>query len=386
MFVAKLIAMRTGQKLSKYGRVGREQVAETAERFQHRGRGAVSNQTGRFEPETRHAFDDGWETIEEEAEKLRTSVTAEKAKTIITYNKSPDIPFDRSINPYRGCEHGCIFCFARPTHSYHGLSAGLDFESKLFFKPNGPELLRRELSKPGYVPRVIALGINTDAFQPIEREIGLTRELLTILAEHNHPVSLLTKSALIQKYIDLIAPMAEKQLCRVGISITTLDRQLARKMEPRAATPPKRLETVRELSEAGIPVTVMNAPIIPALNDAEIENVLDASAEAGAVNAGYVMLRLPHELKDLFHEWLAEHYPDRAARVINILRDMRGGKDYDAKWFERRRAKGAYANIIAKRFANAARRAGLNIRQRAPLRTDLFRPIESPGGQLNLNL
>ena len=378
--------MRTGQKLNKYGRVDKHEVAETAERFQHRGRGAISNQTGRFEPETRQAFDDGWDTIEEDANKLRTSVTAETARTIITYNKSPDIPFDRSINPYRGCEHGCIFCFARPTHSYHGLSAGLDFESKLFFKPNGPELLRRELSKPGYVPRVIALGINTDAFQPIEREIGLTRELLTILSEHNHPVSLLTKSALIQKYTDLIAPMAEKGLCRVGISITTLDRKLARTMEPRAATPPKRLETVRVLSEAGIPVTVMNAPIIPALNDAEIEAVLDASAEAGAVNAGYVMLRLPYELKDLFHEWLAEHYPDRAARVINILREMRGGKDYDAKWFERRRAKGAYANIIAKRFANAARRAGLNMRQRAPLRTDLFRPVEGPGGQLNLNL
>ena len=377
--------MRTGQKLNKYGRVDKHEVAETAERFQHRGRGAISNQTGRFEPETRHAFDDGWDTIEEDADKLRTSVTAETARTIITYNKSPDIPFDRSINPYRGCEHGCIFCFARPTHSYHGLSAGLDFESKLFFKPNGPELLRRELSKPGYVPRVIALGINTDAFQPIEREIGLTRELLTILSEHNHPVSLLTKSALIQKYTDLIAPMAERGLCRVGISITTLDRKLARTMEPRAATPPKRLETVRVLSEAGIPVTVMNAPIIPALNDAEIEAVLDASAEAGAVNAGYVMLRLPYELKDLFHEWLAEHYPDRAARVINILREMRGGKDYDAKWFERRRAKGAYANIIAKRFANAARRAGLNMRQRTQLRTDLFRPVEGPGGQLNLN-
>lgn len=381
-----LVTMRMGQKLNKYGRVEREQVAETAERFQHRGRGAISNQTGRFEPETRHDFDDGWETIEEEAEKLQTTVTAEKAKTIITYNKSPDIPFDRSINPYRGCEHGCIFCFARPTHSYHGLSAGLDFESKLFFKPNAPELLRRELSKPGYIPRVIALGINTDAFQPIERDIGLTRELLTILSEHNHPVSLLTKSALIQKYVDLIAPMAEKGLCRVGISITTLDRRLARKMEPRAATPTKRLETVRILSEAGIPVTVMNAPIIPALNDVEIESVLDASADAGAVNAGYVMLRLPYELKDIFHEWLAEHYPDRAARVINILRDMRGGKDYDAKWFERRRAKGAYANIIAKRFANAARRAGLNIRQRAPLRTDLFRPSEGPGGQMILNL
>lgn len=381
-----MVGMRTGQKLSKYGRVDRGDVSDVAERFQHRGRGAISNQTGRFEPETRHAFDDGWDTIEEDAEKLKTTVTAEKAKTIITYNKSPDIPFDRSINPYRGCEHGCIFCFARPTHSYQGLSAGLDFESKLFFKPNGPELLRRELSKPGYVPRVIALGINTDAFQPIERDIGLTRELLTVLSEHNHPVSLLTKSALIQKYVDLIAPMAEKGLCRVGISITTLDRRLARKMEPRAATPPKRLETVRVLSDAGIPVAVMNAPIIPALNDAEIELVLEAAADAGATHAGYVMLRLPFELKDLFHEWLAQHYPDRAARVINLLREMRGGKDYDARWFERRRAKGAYANIVAKRFANAARRYGLNIHQRVPLRTDLFRPVEGPGGQMLLNV
>lgn len=378
--------MRTGQKLRKTGRVDRADVAETAERFQHRGRGALSNQTGRFEPETRHAFDDGWDTIEEDASKLRTTVTAETARTIITYNKSPDIPFDRSINPYRGCEHGCVYCFARPTHSYQGLSAGLDFESKLFFKPNGPELLRRELSRPGYRPRVLALGINTDAFQPIERDIGLTREILTILSEHNHPVSLLTKSALIQNYVDLIAPMAAKNLCRVGVSITTLDPKLARKMEPRAATPPKRLETVRVLSEAGIQVTVMNAPIIPALNDNEIEMVLEASAEAGATNAGYVMLRLPFELKDLFHEWLAEHYPDRAARVINILREMRGGKDYDAKWFERRRAKGAYANIIAKRFMNAARRNGLNIRQRAELRTDLFRPCEGPGGQMLLNV
>lgn len=378
--------MRTGQKLDKFGRVGRTQVAETAKRFQHRGRGAVSNQTGRFEPETRHAFDDGWNTIEESADKLRTTVTAETAKTIITYNKSPDIPFDRSINPYRGCEHGCVYCFARPTHSYHGLSAGLDFESKLFYKPNAPELLRRELSRPGYVPRVIALGINTDAFQPIERELGLTREILQILSDHNHPVSLLTKSASVQNYIDLIAPMAKKDLCRVGISITTLDKTLCRKMEPRAATPTRRLETVRALSNAGIPVTVMNAPIIPSLNDAEIEDVLAASAEAGAENAGYVILRLPHELKDLFHEWLAEHYPDRAARVINLLREMRGGKDYDARWFERRKAKGVYARLIAQRFANAARRNGLNIRQRVPLRFDLFRPKEEPGGQMLLNV
>jgi len=378
--------MRIDQKLNKYGRVGVEDVAAASERFQHKGRGAVSNQTGRFEPETRYAYDDGWDTIEEEAHKLRTTVQKETARTIITFNKSPDISFDRSINPYRGCEHGCVYCFARPTHSYQGLSAGLDFESKLFYKPNGPELLRRELSKPGYIPRPIALGINTDAFQPIEREIGLTRELLTILSEHNHPVSLLTKSALIQKYVDLIAPMAAKGICRVGVSITTLDRDLCRKMEPRAATPPKRLETVRVLSEAGIPVTVMNAPIIPALNEHEIDDVLAASAEAGATGAGYVLLRLPYELKDLFHEWLAEHYPDRAAKVINLLREMRGGKDYDANWFERGRGKGIHAQLIGKRFVAAAKRNGLNQTERQPLRTDLFRPLEGPGGQLLMNV
>ena len=377
--------MRTGQKLSPKGRVGRAAVAEVQERFHHRGRGAVSNQTGRFEAETHEPLDDGWGTIEEAAPRLETTLTKETPRTIITFNKSPDIHFDRSINPYRGCEHGCVYCFARPTHAYHGLSAGLDFESKLFYKPDGPDLLLKELSRPGYVPRPIALGVNTDAYQPVEREQKLTRRFLQILSDHNHPVSLLTKSALIQRDLDLIVPMAEKQLCRVGVSITTLDPKLARAMEPRAASPHKRYETVRVLSDAGVPVTVMAAPIIPTLNEAELERLLETAKEHGAIGAGYVLLRLPHELKDLFHEWLTQHYPDRAARVINLLREMRGGKDYDAEWFTRGAGRGAHAKLIANRFVRTARRLGL-APQRTPLRTDLFQPPVLRGDQYRMDL
>lgn len=377
--------MRRTQKLKPKGRVSLIDVAGTAERFEHRGRGAVSNQTGRFEPETRHAFDDGWGTSEEAADRLQTTLSREKPKTIITYNRSPDISFDRTINPYRGCEHGCVYCFARPTHAFHGLSAGLDFESKLFFKPDGPALLRRELARPSYVVRPIALGMNTDAYQPVERELGLTRAFLEILSEHNHPVTLLTKSALVQRDIDLLAPMAARGLARVGVSMTTLDPKLSRRMEPRAAAPHRRLQTVRALSDAGIPVIVMTAPIIPALNEPEIESLLEAAAEHGAASAGYVLLRLPYELKDIVHEWLAEHYPDRAARIINLLRDMRGGQDYDANWFERGSGRGLHARLIAQRFQKAVRRLGLNA-PRERLRTDLFRPRESPGGQLRLDV
>ncbi|MEP1142287.1 MAG: PA0069 family radical SAM protein [Henriciella sp.] len=377
--------MRTGQKLAKKGRVDRAAVAEVQERFSHRGRGAVSNQTGRFERETREALDDGWGTIEEEAERLKTTLTKETPRTIITFNKSPDIHFDRSINPYRGCEHGCVYCFARPTHSYHGLSAGLDFESKLFYKPDGPELLLKELSRPGYVPRPIALGVNTDAYQPVEREQKLTRRFLQILSDHNHPVSLLTKSTLIERDLDLIAPMAEKKLCRVGVSITTLNAKLARAMEPRAATPHKRYQTVQTLSEAGVPVTVMAAPIIPALNEPELEALLETAKQHGAIGAGYVLLRLPHELKDIFHEWLTQHYPDRAAKVINLLRDMRGGKDYDADWFERGTGGGVHAKLIGQRFARTVKRLHL-LPQRTPLRTDLFRPPILKGDQYRMDL
>ena len=377
--------MRVGQKLAEIGRVDRAAIRGVAERFHHRGRGAVSNQTGRFERETREALDDGWGTIEAPADRLRTSLTKESPRTIITFNKSPDIHFDRSINPYRGCEHGCVYCFARPTHAYHGLSAGLDFESKLFYKPDGPELLLKELSRPGYVPRPIALGVNTDAYQPVERELKLTRRFLEILSAHHHPVSLLTKSALIQRDIDLIGPMAEKQLCRVGVSITTLDPKLARAMEPRAATPRKRYDTVQALSDAGIPVTVMAAPIIPSLNEAELEALLEAAKEHGAMGAGYVLLRLPHELKDIFHEWLAQHYPDRAARIINQLRELRGGKDYDADWFTRGAGRGVQAKLIAQRFARTIRRLGLQP-QRVPLRTDLFQPPVLRGDQYRMDL
>lgn len=373
--------MRTGQKLKPTGRVTLIDTQQASERSDQRGRGAVSNQTGRFEPETRHTFDDGWDTVEEAAARIETTLTREAAKTIITFNKSPDISFDRSINPYRGCEHGCIYCFARPSHAYGGLSAGLDFESRLFFKPNAPELLKRELSRPGYRPRAIALGINTDAFQPVEREIGLTRELLKILSDYRHPVSLLTKSSLIERDIDLMAPMAKAGLLRVGVSITTLDRTLARKMEPRAATPARRLQTIRALSDAGIPVTVMTAPIIPGLTDHEIEHLLEAAADHGATSAGYVILRLPHEIKDLFHEWLVTHVPDRAAKVINTIREMRGGKDYDAQWFERGSGRGPVAQIISQRFARETRRLALDA-PRPALRTDLFQPPIAPNGQL----
>ncbi len=377
--------MRTEQKLKKSGRVTLIDTAAVAERFEHRGRGAVSNQAGRYEKQTHNPFDDGWSTIEDDALPLETVLLDDTAKTIITFNKSPDISFDRTVNPYRGCEHGCIYCFARPTHAWAGLSAGLDFESRIFRKANAPELLVRELNRPAYVPRPIALGMNTDAYQPVEREQKLTRRLLEILSAHNHPVSLLTKSALIQRDIDVLAPMAQKGIVRVGISITTLDRTLARKMEPRAATPERRLETVRALSEAGIPVAVMTAPIIPGLNDHEIEALLEAAAAYGASGAGYVVLRLPFEIKDLFHEWLVQHVPDRAARVINLIREMRGGKDYDPRWFERGRGRGPMADLINQRFHKAAARNGLD-RKRPELRTDLFRPRETPDGQFLLGL
>lgn len=377
--------MRTGQKLKASGRVTLIEAAQAGERFSHRGRGSVSNQAGRYEVQTHDPFDDGWGTIEDDAAPLETILMDESARTIITFNNSPDISFDRTVNPYRGCEHGCIYCFARPSHAWSGLSAGLDFESRLFRKQNAPELLLKEISRPGYVPKPIALGMNTDAYQPVERTERLTRRLLEILSDHNHPVSLLTKSALIQRDIDLLAPMAEKGIVRVGLSITTLDRTLARKMEPRAATPARRLETVRTLTSAGISVSVMTAPVIPGLNDHEIESLLEAASNSGATGAGYVVLRLPFEIKDLFHEWLVQHVPDRAARVINLVREMRGGKDYDAKWFERGRGRGPMADLISQRFHKAAARFGLNA-PRTALRTDLFRPKATPDGQLLLGL
>jgi DNA repair photolyase len=347
-----------------------------------RGRGAGLNPAGRFETESRHVFDDGWETLED-LPPFQTKVQVEKPRTIITRNQSPDISFDRSINPYRGCEHGCIYCFARPTHSYMGLSAGLDFESQLFAKPDAAKLLERELAKPGYVPRSIAIGTNTDPYQPIEREWRIMRQVLEVLSAANHPVGIVTKSALVTRDIDILGPMAEKGLAKVALSITTLDRKLARSMEPRASTPAKRLEAVRTLSEAGIPVSVMTAPIIPGLNDHEIERLLDSAAAAGAKEAGYVLLRLPHEVSPLFRDWLLRNYPDRYRHVMSLIRSMRDGKDYDAEFGKRMRGAGPYAWQLGRRFTLAAKRLGLNTSRRQ-LRTDLFVPPLGNGVQLAL--
>ncbi len=347
-----------------------------------RGRGAVSNSGGRFERLQSIPFDDGWESLEE-LPPFKTEVQAEKAKVIITRNDSPDIGFDRSINPYRGCEHGCVYCFARPSHAYMGLSAGLDFESKLFFKPDAAALLEKELSAPGYRPRTIAIGTNTDPYQPIERQHRMMRDILEVLDRFNHPVGIVTKSALVLRDVDILARMAERGLAKVALSVTTLDRQLARAMEPRAATPGRRLETIRGLAEAGIPVGVLTAPIIPALNDAEIERILDAAAAAGASEAGYVLLRLPLEVSELFREWLLRHYPDRFRHVLQLLREMRGGKDYDATYGKRMKGEGPYAWQIGRRFEIATRRLGLN-RRNLKLRTDLFSPPVRTPAQLSL--
>jgi DNA repair photolyase len=347
-----------------------------------RGRGARTNKTGRFEAETHEAFDDGWESLGD-LDTFKTEVIEEAAKSIISHNDSPDISFDSSINPYRGCEHGCIYCYARPSHCYLGHSAGLDFETKLYAKPNAATLLERELKKPSYRPHTIALGGNTDPYQPIERERRITRAILEVMASTNHPVGIITKSGLVARDIDILAPMAAKNLARVAVSITTLDRHVARAMEPRAATPSKRLETVRRLSEAGIPVTVMVAPIIPGLTDHEIEPILEAAHEAGARDAGYVLLRLPLEIKDLFREWLAEEFPNRADRVISLLRSMHGGRDYTPDFGVRQVGRGPYATQIAMRFRLAKKRLQLG-EERVALRTDLFVRPGSGGQQLSL--
>ncbi len=347
-----------------------------------RGRGVETNASGRFEKLQSIPFDDGWQTLDE-LPPFKTEVQAEKAKVIITRNDSPDIAFDRSINPYRGCEHGCIYCFARPSHAYMGLSPGLDFESKLFFKPDAAALLERELSAPGYKPRTIAIGTNTDPYQPIERQHRMMRDILEVLERFNHPVGIVTKSALVMRDIDILSRMAERGLAKVAISVTTLDRHLARVMEPRAATPPRRLETIRTLAAAGIPVGVLTAPIIPALNDSEIERILDATAEAGAGEAGYVILRLPLEVADLFREWLLRHYPDRYRHVLSVMRSMRGGKDYDSTFGKRQKGEGPYAWQIGRRFEIATRRLGMN-RRNLRLRTDLFSPPVKPQAQLSL--
>ena len=348
-----------------------------------RGRGVVTNTSGRFERERREVLDDGWGTLDTLAA-FRTEVTIERPKTIIARNDSPDLNFDRSINPYRGCEHGCVYCFARPTHAYMGLSPGLDFETKLFAKPNAAELLVKELAAKNYTPATIALGSNTDPYQPIERTNRITRSVLEVLERANHPVGIVTKSALVTRDIDILARMAAKGLAKVAMSITTLDRGLARSMEPRAVTPDKRLDAMRQLAEAGIPVSVLVAPIIPAITDHEVERILDASRAVGATEAGYVLLRLPLEVRDVFREWLVTYAPDKAHHALSLLQSARGGKDYDAEFGTRMTGQGPYAWMIGRRFELASERLGF-AKRRLKLRTDLFTPPPSKASaQLSL--
>ena len=347
-----------------------------------RGRGAGLNPSGRFEPFKRQAVDDGWNTLDE-LPAFKTDVQVEKPKTIISRNTSPDISFDRSINPYRGCEHGCVYCFARPTHAYLGLSPGLDFESKLFAKPDAPALLEKELAAADYEARMIAIGTNTDPYQPIERERKIMRGILEVLERAGHPVGIVTKSALVTRDIDILSRMAKRNLAKVALSVTTLDPKLARTMEPRASTPPKRLEAIKRLAEAGIPTTVMVAPVIPALNDSEIERILDAAVHAGAKEASYVLLRLPLEVRDLFREWLMANYPDRYRHVFTLIRDMRGGRDYDSQWGTRMKGTGPMAWMIGRRFEIACEKLGLN-KRRTKLTTDHFAKPKRNGQQLSL--
>jgi DNA repair photolyase len=346
-------------------------------------RGARSFVQGRFESVAREAFDDGWTPEEPDTRELKTSVTIERARSIISHNDSPDVGFSQSINPYRGCEHGCIYCYARPSHAYLELSPGLDFETKLYAKTNAAELLRDELMKQNYKPSPIALGANTDCYQPIERKYGITRQILEVLCECDHPVTIVTKSALVERDLDLLAPMAKKNLVRVYVSIGTLDRELARKLEPRAASPQRRLAVLKSLSEQGVPCGVMVAALVPALNDKTMEQVLEAAAAAGAREAAYVVMRLPNELKVLFKEWLAEHYPQRAEHVMSIVRQMRGGRENDPSFGSRMSGTGNYAELMQMRFAIACRKHGINQREPLDLDCSRFRP-PSPQGQLEL--
>lgn len=337
----------------------------------YKGRAASSNQGSRFDTHMREVADDGWGTLDEDVPVLRTEVMLDAAKTVINYIQSPDLPFDRTLNHYRGCEHGCIYCYARPTHAYLGLSPGLDFESRLLMKAQAPELLKKELAHPKYQCAPIALGMNTDSYQPIEREYQLTRKILQVLCEANHPFSLVTKSAMVERDIDLIAPMAAKGLATIYLSMTTLDRQIARRMEPRAAAPERRLETLRRLSAAGIPVGVMVAPVIPALTDHDMEQILERAFEAGARRAGYVFLRLPHELGTLFEDWLRQYFPLKANHVMSIVKQSRGGQSYQSGFGQRMRGTGVFADLLAHRFKLSCQKLGMT-GERASFRTDLF--------------
>ena len=358
------------------------EIGTAVDRDRRRGRGTLSNATGRYEPLARVVFDDGWQKLDD-LPPFKTSVTVDATRKIITRNDSPDISFDRSINPYRGCEHGCVYCFARPTHAYLGLSPGLDFESKLFMKPNAPELLERELSAPGYAPKIIAIGTNTDPYQPIERQHQIMRRILEVLERAGHPVGIVTKSALVLRDLDILARMAKRDLVKVAISVTTLDAKLARTMEPRASTPQRRLDALRQLVKAGVPASTLVAPVIPAINDVEIERILDAVAATGVRHAGYVLLRLPLEVRDLFREWLMANFPDRHRHVFKLIRDMRGGKDYDSTFGTRMTGKGPIAWMIGRRFEVACERLGLNATS-VKTTTEHFHPPLPASEQLSL--
>jgi DNA repair photolyase len=347
-----------------------------------RGRGARSNPAHRFTHEARNFLDDGWESLAE-LPPLKTEIFTETPKSIISRNDSPDISFDRSINPYRGCEHGCTYCYARPAHAYMGLSPGLDFESKLFIKPNAAALLREELTATNYTPRTIALGANTDPYQPIEKQYRISRGVLEVLSEFKHPVGIVTKNAMVTRDIDLLEPMAKLGLVKVALSITTLDGKLARAMEPRASTPAKRLAAIEALAKAGIATVVMLGPIIPGLNDHEIENILKAARMAGATEAGYTMLRLPHEVKGIFKDWLEKQYPDRYGKVMSQVKNVRGGRESSAQFGERMTGSGPVAWTIGRRFQLASQRLGLNA-SRVKLRTDLFERPPQAGEQMAL--
>ncbi|HEX2151121.1 MAG TPA: PA0069 family radical SAM protein [Stellaceae bacterium] len=350
-----------------------------------KGRGAASNDTGRFESEKRVAFDDGWNYgAEDPKPRLETRLSVDATRTIIARNDSPDIGFDRSVNPYRGCEHGCIYCYARPSHAYLGLSPGLDFETRIFYKPRAAALLAAELRKKGYRCRPIALGSNTDPYQPAERRLGITRAILEVLRDFRHPVTIVTKGALIQRDLDVLAAMARDNLAVVTVSVTTLDRELARHMEPRAATPERRLDTIAALAGAGIPTGVLAAPVIPALNDSEMETILERAREAGATVAGYTLLRLPLELKALFKEWLEEHMPQRAAHVLSLVAQCHGSRLYDSAWSKRIVGRGPYADMLAARFDRACRRLGFGPRTTQVLDTTRFRSPPQKGDQLTL--
>lgn len=358
-------------------------MRDPADRVTRKGRGAVSNADGRFESTARSAVDDGWGSIDEPPRAVETIVRAVEAKSILTRNQSPDIPFEQSINPYYGCEHGCIYCYARPSHAYWNLSPGIDFETRLFYKANAAELLDAALRKPGYRVAPIALGANTDPYQPIEREHRITRGILEVLARFRHPVGIVTKGVLIERDLDLLADLARDGLVHVGITLTTLEPALKRTLEPRAAAPAARLRVMRQLADIGVPVRVMFSPVIPFINDAELERVLEAGAEAGAKTASYILLRLPHEVKDLFREWLEAHAPLKATHVMSLLNQSRDGKDYDAQWGTRMRGTGHFADLIAQRFRLARRRFGLDA-DGAGYNLQAFRVPARAGDQLGL--